>query len=477
MMYTSAMSLSAKQLEQYLPLLRASIVGHHLAHPLFYCENTLYFHLSGEEHRFVISLDDAEPRVYAAKEAFDGNGLESKFLDVLKKELANAYVSGIEQVGEDRVLRFSLTVINSVFKEEGRYLIFEAIPHHANLILLDEEDVILAAFRPGEMSDERPCLRGLHYLAPEKKDFLPKPEAPFDDKAYLAHCVELEAALAEKRKKDRFGFLFESLKKKAKLVDRKIEAIQRDIAQAEAHLNDGVYGDAIFMLGGNLQVKAASFVYEGETLALDPAKTLSQNAQFFYKRAKKAKEAMKRGEENLLLSQKEKADTQSALAQLSLADEAGLELLAKELDIHPQMPSEKKKVKEWKGLSGESLPYCVSLGGTKILFGRSAKQNDCLSFLFDTAKEHAWLHVMGNSGSHVMIKKDKPTSEEIETAAELALFESGENDGEVMLAKRGDVRKGPAMGMAIVKSFQTLRIKTVTPAVKALAASARKIEL
>jgi hypothetical protein len=32
-------------------------------------------------------------------------------------------------------------------------------------------DTIIGAYRSGEMSDERPMLRGLHYLAPEKKPF------------------------------------------------------------------------------------------------------------------------------------------------------------------------------------------------------------------------------------------------------------------------------------------------------------------
>ena len=120
------------------------------------------------------------------------------------------------------------------------------IPHHANLILCDLDDNIITAYRPGEMSDERPMMKGLRYLLPGKKDFIETAEA-FDPIVYEQQCLAKEKQLQDRRKKDRFGYLFEALKKKQKLLSKKSIAIDGDIAAAESHLNDGEKGDAIYM--------------------------------------------------------------------------------------------------------------------------------------------------------------------------------------------------------------------------------------
>nr|MCR5514153.1 NFACT RNA binding domain-containing protein [Bacilli bacterium] len=129
---------------------------------------------------------------------------------------------------------------------------------------------------------------------------------------------------------------------------------------------------------------------------------------------------------------------------------------------------------EWRGLSVSSLPYYVEFEGTKILYGKTSKQNDCLTFLFETAKDHLWFHVMGNSGSHVIIKKDDPTEEEINLAASIALLNSKQEEGEVMMAYRKDVRKGSVPGQAIVKTFKTLRLNSLNKNTKEVLNKAKK---
>jgi predicted ribosome quality control (RQC) complex YloA/Tae2 family protein len=470
------MSIQASELQSYLKTLEIEVAQHHLSHPILYASNALYFHLSGEKHRLAIVLDDSDPRLYAAKDSVDVPSLDSHFLDQFKKELGNAYLEKVEQINGDRVLRLDLSIINSVYKEESRYLYFEMIPHHANLIYTDVNNTVIAAFRPGEMSDERPLLKGLTYEAPKKNDFLPSKQA-FDPVAYLSDCFRKEQLLDEKRKKDRFGYLFDSLHKREKLLKRKLIYLDNDRQEALLHVDDNLKGDAIYVSYSSLNNRMGSFDYEGLKVDLDPAKSLSKNAETYYKRSKKAKETLALNAQMKAATEKELLDVTSALAQLKAASEEGLEALSKELGIVPQAPAKKKKDKEWRGLSHDSLPYFVTYHGTKILFGKSAKQNDCLSFLLDTAKEHYWLHVMGNTGSHVMIKKENPSEEEIHFAAEIALANSSLDEGEVMLTKRENVRKGPVMGMAIVKVFRTLRLTKVDPEVKVLLQNAEKVSL
>lgn len=469
------MTLNALALGDYLASVKNDIVGHHLSHPILYSEKSVFFHLSGDFHRFCLILDDGDPRFYCAKEAKEVPSLDSKFLETIKRELSNAYINDVEQLFGDRLVRFSLTVINGVFKEESRFLYFEMIPHHANAILTSSDDKIIVAYRPGTMEDARPLLHALTYFPPERHDSDYVSITSFSSDEYYRQCLEKETFLEQDRKKDRFGFLIQTLKRREKQCEKKMQNIEQDILSAKEHLRDGDIGDYIYTNYGSIDPKARTLVVEGTTVALDPARNLSRNADLFYKRAKKAKQALLLSEENLVKTKEELSDVASALKQLTAADEEGLEALSKELDIHPKTPTPKKKEKDWRGLSRDSLPYFIDYHGTKILFGKSAKQNDCLSFLFDTAKQHYWLHILGNTGSHVMIKKENPSSDEILAAAEICLINSAQQDGEVMVAKRENVRKGSVMGQAIVKEFQTLRVNHVRDDTRKIVLNAQKI--
>jgi len=473
------MSISAADLKKHLNSLRPLLVGRHLSRLVAYCENAYYAFLAGEgPHRLAIVLSDDDPRLYLAKDGKDVPSLESGFSDLLRKELANAFVTGLDVVNDDRVACLSLTIINSVYKEEGRSLYFELIPHHANLILCDEDDNVIAAYRPGSLEDERPFLKGMHYVYPPKKDFLEKPSS-FDENDYDEKCLSKEKELDEKRKNDRFGFLFVELNHKEKLLERKEKAVEEDIERAKSHLNDGDYGDYIYMNMSSLKERQPNLLIEGETIALDPSKSLSVNAQTFYKRAKKSRVAIELETKNLETIKNDLLDAKSALSLLKEADEEGLETLAKTwgLSAQKRVKEKKKESTESNHLSREVLPYFVDYKGTKILFGKSARQNDTLTFLLDTSKGHTWLHVNGTTGSHVMVKKENATAEEIQMAAEIALLNSSLVEGEVMVTSRSEVRKGQVPGLAIVKKFTILRLKSVSKDAIELLKSARKVEL
>ena len=69
-----------------------------------------------------------------------------------------------------------------------------------------------------------------------------------------------------------------------------------------------------------------------------------------------------------------------------------------------------------------NMPQMINLNGTIFLYGKNAKQNDCLSFLLKLDREYTWLHIKDYSGSHIIIKSKKPTENELLFASELALY-------------------------------------------------------
>lgn len=466
-------ALTKKDLEIYASYLDKNLKGRHLSSPVLYTEKVFFFRLSGSPNsRFVIALDEEAPRLYMANEGASATSVGSHFFDQFKKELINPYIESVELVGEDRIIKMNLIVINSVFKEEKINLYLELFPHHPNMIITDKENKIILAYKQSNINDERPIVRGLIYETPKPNGFVLK-ESDFDPSSYEKQCYEEEEALSKKRKANKFLPIIRSLKNRKKLLERKLLSLDKDVEEAKTHLDDGQYGDAIYMCLDDIAPKATSFEYEGMVIKLDPSRNPSENAAMYYKKAKKAKATIKASIENKEKTIKELEDVTSSLAQLENADEAGLELLAKELDLFKD-PKKKKGNENWKGLGSDSLPYFVDYKGTKILYGKSSKQNDCLTFLFGTSKNHLWLHIMGDSGSHVIIKKDEPTDKEITIACEVALINSHREDGEVMVALRKDVRKGNVPGQAIVKTFKTIRINKVSKEAKDLVATATK---
>ena len=467
-------ALSKSDLEIYASYLSKNLEGRHLSSPVLYTEKAIFFRLSGKGGaRFSIILDEECPRVYIGEESFAATSVSSHFFDQLKKEIVNPYVEKVTTFGDDRILKFSLLTINSVFKEEPRNLYVELFPHHPNLVVTDAEGKIILCYKTSHVDDDRPLLKGMAYEAPKKNKFAAKPSS-FDPKVFEKECYDAEKKKKKKRKKDRFEYLFKALRNRKKLLERKLVSLEKDIAEANTHLEDGRFGDAIYMSMDSISSKASSFIYEGEEIKLDPSRSAAENANAYYKRAKKAKITLKQVDISKEKASKELEEITSSLTQLEHADESGLEMMAKELDIAIINQSKKKSVHEWRGLSEASLPYYVEYEGTKILFGKSSKQNDCLTFLFETAKDHLWFHVMGNSGSHVIIKKDNPTEEEINIAASIALLNSKQEEGEVMMAYRKDVRKGSVPGQAVVKTFKTLRLNSINKNAKELLNKARR---
>ncbi len=461
-------ALSYEELKSLLPFLQKEIEGKHLSSPSLLFERAVAFHLSGKgAKRLIISLDNGSPYVSFDNESTSFTSSSSPFFESLKKEFPNPYVDSVDILGEDRILVFETTILNRVYREEKRTLIVELFPSKPNLLVLDNDGKILLAYRASSLESERPLMKGLIYEAPKKRNAQEKEESSFDIDSYLLMAKEEEKRLLEKRKEARFAPILKDLKNKAKRAERKIKAIQNDIDLAKGHLKDNEKGDAIYVCMGEIDRNVSFFVYEGERIELNPAMSLSENASHYYKRAKKAKETIERGKENLLKAEKELSDAKAALYQIQNADEIALEKMLGE--------RKRKKKKDDEPFGSSSLPYQVTLDGVKILFGRNSRQNDVLTFLLATQKNHLWFHILGTHGPHVIIKSDSPSEKLKKTAAEIAIYEAKKEDGQVMVAFRKDIRKGQAPGEAILKEYKVMRVEKISDETKKLLENASKM--
>ena len=163
------------------------------------------------------------------------------------------------------------------------------------------------------------------------------------------------------------------------------------------------------------------YTNEKIVIALDKSLTPSQNAQRYFKKYQKLKEAVK----HLIGLIQETKDTitylesvETALNHASISD---IEDIREEL-VETGFVKRRTRDKRHKRKKPEQ--YLASDGKTIIMVGRNNLQNDELTFKM-AKKGELWFHAKDIPGSHVLIKDNLNPSDEVKTdAAELAAYYS-----------------------------------------------------
>ena len=202
--------------------------------------------------------------------------------------------------------------------------------------------------------------------------------------------------------------------------------------------------------------------YTGEKIiiALDKALTPNQNAQRYFKRYQKLKEAVKHltsliEETRTTILYLESVET--ALAQASLTEIAEIreELIQTGFIRRRQREKIQKRQKPEK--------YLATDGQTIILVGRNNLQNDELTFKI-AKKDELWFHAKDIPGSHVVITGNLQPSDEVKTdAAELAAYFSKARLSNLVQVDMIETRKlnkptGGKPGFVTYTGQKTLRV-------------------
>ena len=202
--------------------------------------------------------------------------------------------------------------------------------------------------------------------------------------------------------------------------------------------------------------------YTGEkiSISLDKALTPNQNAQRYFKRYQKLKEAVKHltsliEETRATILYLESVET--ALAQASLTEIAEIreELVQTGFIRRRQREKIQKRQKPEK--------YLATDGQTIILVGRNNLQNDELTFKI-AKKDELWFHAKDIPGSHVVITGNLQPSDEVKTdAAELAAYFSKARLSNLVQVDMIETRKlnkptGGKPGFVTYTGQKTLRV-------------------
>ncbi|MCX5774929.1 MAG: NFACT family protein [Firmicutes bacterium] len=437
--------------------IKSGVVDNHVSKVILFNKTDFVLALSrNRKQRFYISLNNAKPFITLTAEDFPVTTLASAFFQILKKEISDSLILDIAMVHGDRIVLLDLEKTTDAYRTYRQKLYIELIPGHPNMILTDENNVIMTAFKPSpSLENVRPLIRGLTYVFPEKNfSEIGASETVDLEKIYHEHAL---AALAE-HKSEKYEMLFQFVKKRMVTLKRKMVNLHDDLEKAQARLADRDKGTLLLTYLDSISEGDSSVTRDGITVELEPRLSPAKNAEKYFKSYQKAKIAILRATEQKTIAEKQLDYFTFILIQAESAGDEELEEIQHELVDEGFLPAPTflhKKLKE-KAI----LPYFIMVDDVKIGFGKNNMQNDYLTFKL-AKNQHYFLHIKNDRGAHVIIFDDNPNANVKTCAAEIALLLSKKTDGEVNITKKSEVKKANSPGLVKFDHYQTIHINKI----------------
>ncbi|MDP9364496.1 MAG: NFACT family protein [Chloroflexota bacterium] len=260
--------------------------------------------------------------------------------------------------------------------------------------------------------------------------------------------------------------LLEAVRAERARQERRLAALREQGAKAAEAEQLRERGELIYAYLWQIRPGQTELVVDGATVPLDPELDAKANAQAYFERYRKARDAA------------------AHLPDLQAGGEAQLAYLDQLLTLTEQATgfAELDTLQaEWEARNGprrdgekprrrapDRRPRPLrDPSGNAVYIGRSGAQNDQVTF--DLAGPNdTWLHARGVPGSHVVIRWRGPGDEEdpdtVEAAAALAAFYSAARSSatvEVDATRRRHVRKikGAGPGMVTYRNERTLAVR------------------
>lgn len=216
------------------------------------------------------------------------------------------------------------------------------------------------------------------------------------------------------------------------------------------------------MVPNNQDIVVLDNYYTNQTIeiSLDRALTPNQNAQRYFKKYQKLKEAVKHLKG--IISDTENTITYLESVETSL-NHASMEDIN---DIREELVETvfiKRRAHDKQHKRKKPEQYLASDGKTIILVGRNNLQNDELTFKI-ARKGELWFHAKDIPGSHVLIRDNLNPSDEVKTdAAELAAYYSKARlsnlvQVDMIEAKKLNKPSGTKPGFVTYTGQKTLRV-------------------
>ncbi|RFU63339.1 Rqc2 family fibronectin-binding protein [Peribacillus glennii] len=252
--------------------------------------------------------------------------------------------------------------------------------------------------------------------------------------------------------------------------EKKIQKLGRTLLESEKAQAYQLFGELLtanlYQMEKGMKEISVSNYYEEDgrmvTIPLDPQKTPSENAQKYFSRYQKAKNAIGIVQQQIDLAKGESAYFDTLLQQLHSASPRDIEEIREELQEEGYLKQKQKKGMKKPAHVKPQLERYFSADGDEILVGKNNKQNDYLTNKL-ARRDEIWLHTKDIPGSHVVIRNESPTEQTIHEAAVLAAYFSKAKSSSsvpVDFTKARHVKKpsGAKPGFVIYENQQTIYV-------------------
>lgn len=355
----------------------------------------------------------------------------------------------------------------------------------------DQWNALDAAFRTffEELDDPSPLLILDETGVP--RDLLPFLYRTYEGAPYMgvpspSACVEgyYRNRDTANRMTQRTARLVRTVKTALERSEKKLANQKEDYQKAEKGDKYRLYGELLtaHMHGleeGQSSVTVPNYYDESGgtvTIPLDPARTINQNAQRYFKRYAKTRNALTQLALQIPQTEAEIAYLDGQLQNLSQCEtDAEVNEIAQELMDEGYM---KRRRRQEKKIAAPSKPlHYVSSDGYDIYVGKNNRQNDWLTFKKASAAD-LWLHAKEMPGSHVIIRAQGLPLDEIPDAtlteaAQLAAWYSKGRTGShipIDYCPRSHVKKPGTYkpGLVIYEGYYTVYVDPRKVAVEAI---------
>lgn len=458
----------------------------------------------GELLRVRLSADPVAGRLHLVIASVKRHeGPADPFFARMEEVLAGTEWHALEQVQADRVVR-------ATFRRDGRpcaALVAELTGRHANLVLLDGAGRVLDCLvQPGRESAAAARLaQGAAYALPPGRRASADPGPALSETfpestesgrasvlAPLSARVEqaLGNAAEERFDDERRRELVRRLERRlasARALVAGLERRQSACAEAQRLRMDGelLLAHLASVPRGAKEVELPDSFTPGSPtrrIALDPGLAPRRNAERFFARYKKLMRTLERLPAELALAIDEAQRVEHWLGRAAAEPPEVLEAEAITAGVLTP-PQEIRTSRRGAGTPAPRLSFLrfVGLRGGEIRVGRSARDNDQLTFR-EARGNDLWLHTADSPGSHVVLRLEKgsePEAEEVLDAAHLAVHFSplrGTPRADVHVARRKEVhkpRKAPA-GLVTLSGGRVLRVRVEPERLARLLATRRR---
>jgi predicted ribosome quality control (RQC) complex YloA/Tae2 family protein len=431
-----------------------------------------------------ISVEPAQPRMYLMKRRVRDLEKQSipltAFTQGLRKELSNTTLRSIEKDPNDRIIWFHFSGVNELGRDQQRTIIAQLTGRAANLFLIDLRGVITSQARagkgPGQKIGEayqRPPAMGDRISRPGGGKLIKEIRGGRFGSASEAADSYFSSLLVEQAFNSRGGAARAELRKKIAHDKKLLKQLEQDLAShANAELNKRL-GDLLLANlstarreGGRVTLvdyfadKAGPLEIE-----IDEHSTLPEEAERRFALYSRSKRAVKQITSRLAAVRTELDALNSESDALEkILDERDEPALEKFTAKKSSLPAPARGSKAEKKIPG-TRSY-LSSDGFEILVGRTARDNDYLTFKVAKPND-LWLHTGDYSGSHVVVRnatrKDVPHRTLIEAAQLAAQFSRARKDPKVDVhyTQRKFVAKpkGAAPGLVRLTRFKNITVE------------------